>query len=236
MKKIKRSVAIFGAGTGLGGAIAEQISTYTSHIHLVGKSLNTVNEVKKRISRKAVGVDTHECDLTRRENVRKLFLTINRPPPLNVIVNCVGIWHEGMIDTIRPSDILRLFQANVFSAIYLLQETVPIFTHAGGGIYIQIISTAGIEASARWPLYASTKHALLGFMRSMQLQLSGKEMRLISVLPGGMDTDFYFKAGCKQYTKNEPWMMNTKDVAKIVCGLLDSDASAVPSEIRIDRL
>lgn len=122
-------------------------------------------------------------------------------------------------------DINKLFKINVTSSIKIVDELLSLIKKNKADIVI-IGSVSSFKANPSHGVYTSTKHAIEGFIKSLQLEL--KDIRVIGFHPGG------FNSNLRNGVIKEGYM-NPKDLAKILVGILDLPKNIEVSEIIINR-
>ncbi len=95
---------------------------------------------------------------------------------------------EADITAITDEHVRRVFGANVDGVLFGTRAVVPAIERRGGGTIVVTASLAGIIAFAPDPLYTATKHAVVGFVRSVAPQLEARRILINAVCPGIVDT------------------------------------------------
>lgn len=83
----------------------------------------------------------------------------------------------------------RIMGVNVDGVIFGTRAVVPALAARGGGAIVATASAAGVIAFPPDPIYTMTKHAVVGFVRSLAPGLIKKQITLNAVLPGAVDTN-----------------------------------------------
>jgi NAD(P)-dependent dehydrogenase (short-subunit alcohol dehydrogenase family) len=114
---------------------------------------------------------------------RVVQAVIDEYSAINVLINNAGEQHAtDTIEKISQEQLERTFRTNIFAMFYLVQAVLP-HLHEGDSI----INTASVVAYKGQPLlldYSATKGAIVGFTRSLALQLAEKKIRVNAVAPG----------------------------------------------------
>jgi short-subunit dehydrogenase len=97
----------------------------------------------------------------------------------------------------------------------------------GGGFIVNIASLAAVNAFAGGSAYNASKFGLLGFSEAAMLDLRHSGIRMASVLPGSVDTEF----GHPSASREASWMLQPEDVAEAVADLVRYPERAIPSRI-----
>jgi NAD(P)-dependent dehydrogenase (short-subunit alcohol dehydrogenase family) len=82
----------------------------------------------------------------------------------------------------------RVMGVNVDGVVYGSMAAIPVLERGGGGDIVVTASEAGLTPLALDPLYSTSKHAVVGLVRSLGAALEGRDVRVNCVCPGGVDT------------------------------------------------
>ncbi|MEA3076579.1 MAG: hypothetical protein QOF60_1487 [Actinomycetota bacterium] len=132
-------------------------------------------------------------------------------------------------DVTKLSDELyrKVMGANVDGVVFGTRAVVPAIERRGGGAIVATASLAGIIAFPPDPLYTATKHAVVGFVRSLAPQLEAKGIRINAVCPGIVDTPLVGPARVRLKEAGFP-MIPPEEIAAAVlsCVLGEVDTGA----------
>jgi len=138
---------------------------------------------------------------------------------LNIVLLNAGITAgQSGVEDLDLDGYRRLLGVNVDHVVYGLCAAVPALHRAGGGSIIATASLAGLVSMPGDPLYALTKHAVIGYVRSAAPLLTGGGIRLNAVCPGYVDTPLI--AGAKPKFGDFP-LLSVEDVVDAVEAVLD---------------
>jgi NAD(P)-dependent dehydrogenase (short-subunit alcohol dehydrogenase family) len=110
-------------------------------------------------------------------------LTVEEFGKLDILVNNAAEQHpqESLLE-ITPEQLERTFRTNIFAYFYAAREALKYLRH--GGVIINTSSVTAYRGSAHLVDYSSTKAAIVGFTRSLALNLAKKGIRVNAVAPG----------------------------------------------------
>jgi 3-oxoacyl-[acyl-carrier protein] reductase len=108
---------------------------------------------------------------------------------IDVLVNNAGIAVEGILPTMRTSDIIECVQVNLTAALVLAQACSKLMLRQGSGCIVNISSVHAIRGHSGVAVYSATKAALDGLTRSLARELGPRKIRVNSVAPGYFDSD-----------------------------------------------
>ena len=108
---------------------------------------------------------------------------------IDVLVNNAGIAMEGILPTMRQSDIVEAVEVNLTSALVLAHACSRLMLRQGSGCIVNISSVNAIRGHPRVAVYSATKAALDGLTRSLARELGPRRIRVNSVAPGYFESD-----------------------------------------------
>ena len=115
----------------------------------------------------------------------------------------------------------RILGANVDGVVYGVRRMAEVM--GPGGAIVATASLAGLVPAAQDPLYTLTKHAVVGFVRSMSAQLAERGIRINAVAPGFVDTPLLGKDGRERFTGAGFPLLGAEDVARAVLAAARSE-------------
>jgi uncharacterized protein len=122
---------------------------------------------------------------------RLIDAAMNRFGRIDVLVNNAGYASHEKFDEIGPENIRSIFHVNAIAVIELSRKAVPIMKRQGGGAIINIASIAGVVPQPFLVTYCATKSAVIGFSRSLRIELRGTGIRVTAVCPSPTRTEFF---------------------------------------------
>jgi NAD(P)-dependent dehydrogenase (short-subunit alcohol dehydrogenase family) len=179
-----RHALITGGGTGIGAAAATHLHAAGAKVSLLGRRLEPLQEMAKRISGYAV-----PCDVTQPDQIAKAFgeaRTINGPIEL-LIVNA-GIAESAPFHKMTRESWDRIIAVNLTAAFDCAQAALPDLLASENGRLIFVASVASLRGVPYAAHYAASKHGLLGLMRSLAAEYAKSSMTVNAVCPGYVDT------------------------------------------------
>lgn len=109
--------------------------------------------------------------------------------PVDILVNCAGYVHQNTIETCSEEDWTFAFDLNVRSAFRVTKAFLPGMLAKGAGSIVVISSAASsIKGAPNRFVYATTKAALLGFVKSIATDYVKRGIRANAICPGTIDT------------------------------------------------
>lgn len=170
---------VLGGTHGLGAEIAKQLEAQGREAFLIGRSYNESS------SRKGLA-----ADLSSNEDIERIKNVISSLD-IEAFFWVAGYGYIGDFST--QSNVLRMGQVNFTNVLPIAQEAWKKLSQVDKSKFIVISSTSGIKPRANEAIYAATKHAQVGFTRSLGLEAERLELpiKVALFLPGGMRTPFW---------------------------------------------
>jgi NAD(P)-dependent dehydrogenase (short-subunit alcohol dehydrogenase family) len=176
---------VTGAASGIGRATAERLAAEGATVGVVDVTDDAGREVAE-----AVGGVFHRADVGDPDEIEAAFATCARElggVDIAFLNAGIAIGHAD-IETL-PDDLYRqIMRVNVDGVVYGARAAVPAMERRGGGAIVATSSLAGLIPFPPDPVYDLTKHAVVGFIRSIAPALSAKGITANTVNPGMTDT------------------------------------------------
>lgn len=186
-----RNAVVTGAGSGLGAALARMFADAGANVALLDIDADAAAANAATIADE-VGVKTTSarCDVgdvasvvTAAEHVRVTLAGCD------ILCSNVGVQQFGAIDKLTEHDWQWVLNVNVLGTVRTVREFLPML-RAGSG-FRRIVFTASssvLAPSVRLGAYQTSKFAVLGFAESLREELSGEDIGVTVLFPGGMMT------------------------------------------------
>ncbi|WP_396208408.1 SDR family NAD(P)-dependent oxidoreductase [Gemmatimonas sp.] len=183
MRPAQPHAVITGAAGGIGAAIARRLAADGCALTLVGRTAASLHDLAATIATECRVV---VCDVADADAVRQAFGAL---PPVHVLVNNAGQAESAPVS--RTSDALweRMLAVNLSGTFYCTRAVLDGMRQAGWGRVVNIASTAGQRGYAYVAAYAAAKHGVVGFTRSLALEVAAAGITVNAVCPGFTDTD-----------------------------------------------
>lgn len=183
-----KTYLITGASSGVGRALAIEISKRGGQVVLVARNEEKLNETLEQMEYK----EKHICipfDLTDFEHYNELFQCIKeRQIILNGMVHCAGIAPITPLRTISTKKLSEVFDIHYFA----FMELVKFYAKRGmseGGSIVAISSTIVEHPLKCMSIYASAKAAVEAACKNLAIELYEKKIRINTVVLGGVNTE-----------------------------------------------
>ena len=178
-----KTVLVTGASSGIGQATAIECSKMGAKVVITGRNEERLNETFSQLV--GVGHQVIAADLNKQEEIDSLVETC---PILDGLVNNAGRGINKPINFLKLDDIQAVYQTNLFAVAMLTRGLLKKKKIAKGGSIVFTSSISSHMTTVGLSVYASSKAAVCGFMRTCALELGVKGIRSNAVLPGMVET------------------------------------------------
>jgi 3-oxoacyl-[acyl-carrier protein] reductase len=182
-----KTALVTGAGSGIGKAIAETYVREGARVAVVDIDGDAAKTVARTIGNNAIAL---RCDVSKKADfVGAVEETLSALGSLHILVNNAGATHinKPLLD-IDEAEYDRTFAVNVKGVFFGCQAVVPVFRAHGGGVIINIGSTAGLRPRPGLSAYNATKAAVHSLTKTLAVELAPDRIRVCAIAPVATDT------------------------------------------------
>uniref|UniRef100_A0A914E422 Uncharacterized protein n=1 Tax=Acrobeloides nanus TaxID=290746 RepID=A0A914E422_9BILA len=191
-------VIVTGSSAGIGKTTAALFAQEGASVTIHGRSSESLKKTFELLKSKGVSENKIliiqgliEEEKTCHDLVNK---TVEKFGRIDVLVNNAGIGGKAGLEPTSMENFKYVFDVNLKSVVLITQLAIPYLEKTKGNI-VNVSSIAAIKPSNMWPFYHMAKAALDHFGRCYSLLLADKGIRINTLNPGGVDTEFGFKIG-----------------------------------------
>jgi 3-oxoacyl-[acyl-carrier protein] reductase len=182
MRLAGKTALITGAASGFGAAVARLYASEGANVAIADINHDGAQEVASAIGAKALAV---RCDVTRRADIdAAVAQTLSAFGGLHIVVNNAGWTHRNQpLLNVTEAEFDRVYDINVKSIFHMTQAVVPLMRDNGGGVILNIGSTAGIRPRPGLTWYNGSKGAVNLLSKSMAVELAPMKIRVNCIAP-----------------------------------------------------
>lgn len=185
----KRGAVVTGGGRGIGAAVARSLADAGAALVLVGRHAEDIDRVAAEIRQRGGSASSFPCDVTNEDNVRRLGDAARmRLGNVDILVNNAGVAASAPLRKITFEEWNRMLAVHVTGTFLCTRELVHGMIERGWGRVVNMASIAGLEGAKYVAHYSAAKHAVIGFTRSVALELVDTGVTINAVCPGYVDT------------------------------------------------
>lgn len=223
---------VTGGSRGIGRAIATAVGRRGARVVICGRREADVARAVLEMSGLGIRAAGWPCDVADRDSVTRFARrTLDEVGTPDILVNNAGLGHFAPLSDLSDAQIDDTFAVNVRGIFSVTRAFLPGMLERGRGDVVNIASLAGHNGFAGGTAYAASKHAVVGFSKSLMLEVRTRGIRVIAVCPGSVDTDFFDAAGTPRDDLDR--VLAPQDVAAAVLAALELPERALLSQLDI---
>ena len=234
MLKGKKAL-ITGASRGIGRGIALKFIEHGAFIGINYISNDDrAKETLKIVREKGSDGVLLKGDVSNPKDVEKIVSTfVEKTKHIDILVNNAGIYQRNCFEDLKDDTWNKILSINLTSSYYLCKQVIPCMKSDSRIIFMS--SQLAFKGSLHGADYSTTKAGMLGFMRSLALELADKKILVNAVAPGTIDTDIiaeYTKKMKEKRVKEIPLrrLGTPEDVANVCLFLASGLSSYITGE------
>ncbi len=177
-----KATFVTGAASGFGRGIAERFVEEGAEVAVVDLNGDGAKAVADELGDRAIALT---CDVSKGDQMQaSIDAAIEAFGGLDVVVNNAGWSHRNMpLLDVDYETFKRVYEINVDSIFHSAKAVVPHWRARGGGVMINVGSTAGIRPRPGLTWYNSTKGAVHLMTKSMAVELAPEKIRICGLAP-----------------------------------------------------
>ncbi|AQZ81383.1 SDR family oxidoreductase [Acinetobacter calcoaceticus] len=182
-----KKVFISAGGSGIGRCIAEAFLNNDDEVFVCDINAQRLEQFQKDYPK----LHTHACDLAEPEQIKLMFAeAIQKLGHIDVLVNNTGISGPTIAaDELSFDDWNTVINLNLNSTFLITQLAIPLLKQSGAGVIINMSSIAGRLGYPYRLAYSTSKWGLIGFTKTLSMELGADNIRVNAILPGAVDGD-----------------------------------------------
>ena len=239
MKELRDKVAaITGAASGIGRALAMNLVDEGCHVAISDVDEEGLKETADMIGNRNIRVTTHIVDVADRDQVKRYAEeTVEKHGGVHLLINNAGVVVTETLEDIRYEDFEWLMGINLWGVVYGCKEFLPYLKQHKEAHIVNISSVNGIFTNPNNGPYCTAKFAVRGFTETLFQELSGTQVKVSCVHPGGIKTGIarnarFYNASDASLSKDEAVAIFDHVMAKTTA---DKAAKIIISGIKKDK-
>jgi 3-hydroxy acid dehydrogenase/malonic semialdehyde reductase len=233
MKTIQKRALISGASSGIGRAMAIAMGERGYELFLLARRQDRLEEVSSQIKNSKTHLIVANVNAPNLADI----IANHTNNDLDILINNAGLaLGREKVEFGKFEDWQSMIDTNITANFRLVNIVMPMLLKKGEGDIINLCSIAGHYSYQGGAVYCATKHAVLAFTRALREETAGRNIRVMQISPGMVDTEFSqvrFKGDIKTaqsvYAGMTP--LQGEDIARMMLFMLDQPRHVVIDEI-----
>ncbi len=185
-----KTAIITGSTSGIGLGIAQGFAE--AGINVLMNGFGDADEIEKeRMALEAHGVQARYsgADMTRPDEIVAMVEEAARDfGSVDIVINNAGIQHVSPVEDFPPEKWDAIMAINLSSAFHTVRTAIPYMKKQGWGRVINVASAHGLVASPYKTAYVAAKHGIMGFTKTVALEVAQDNITSNAICPGYVRT------------------------------------------------
>ena len=192
MKLLESKVAIITGGSrGIGKSICETFAQNGCNVAFTyNNSKESAEILVKELNGSGIKAKAYKSDASNFDDATKLVEDVlDDFGKIDILVNNAGIKKDNLLMRMEKSDFDSVINTNLSSVFNLTKASIKTFLKQRNGSIINISSVVGVKGNAGQSNYSASKAGIIGFSKSIALELGSRNIRSNVIAPGFIETD-----------------------------------------------
>ena len=232
MTSLSDKIAIVtGAGRGIGKAIALALAQAGANVCVAARTQVEIDRVASEIERLGRKVIAVRADVSRESDVNGMVSkAVQKFGTVDILVNNAGVGYFAKVVDMTAESFDSMWGVNMRGVFLSSRAVLPYMIKQKSGDIVNMSSLAGRNAIVAGAGYCATKWALIGFSRSLMLEVRENNIRVITLCPGSVETAF----GDHERTQRSPGIIpKAEEIAQVAINTLLMPRHVMVSEVDI---
>jgi 3-oxoacyl-[acyl-carrier protein] reductase len=223
---------VTGATEGIGRATVLALGRAGYGVGVIARTESKVRSLVKHLKEEGIEAAGAAADVGQAEPVARAVESVSRAlGEVQVLVNNAGVLIAKPFEELTLEDWDTTMATNLRSLYLMCRAVLPAMRRRQEGIIVNVASLAGRNGFVGGTAYTASKHAVLGFSRSLMLETRKQNIRVIAVCPGSVATGMMQD---QPMLKADPdRILQPEDVAETILHAIQLPARAMVSELDI---
>ncbi len=201
MKLLKNKTALItGASRGIGRGIAIEFAKQGANVAFTfNASVEAAKDLEKELESYGIEAKGYQSNAANFDAAQDLVKeVIEKFGTIEILINNAGITKDNLLMRISEEDFDKVIEVNLKSVFNLTKAVIRPMMKQRLGSIINMSSVVGVKGNAGQANYAASKAGILGFTKSVALELGSRNIRCNAIAPGFIETEMTAKLDEKQ--------------------------------------
>lgn len=192
MKLLENKTAIItGATRGIGRGVAVEFAKQGANVAFTySSSVDAANTLEKELNALGIKAKGYQSNAAEFQTAQELAKEVLKEfGTIDILVNNAGITKDNLLMRISEDDFDKVIEVNLKSVFNLTKAVIRPMMKQRSGSIINMSSVVGLKGNAGQSNYAASKSGILGFSKSVALELGSRNIRSNVIAPGFIETE-----------------------------------------------
>jgi NAD(P)-dependent dehydrogenase (short-subunit alcohol dehydrogenase family) len=176
---------VTGGGRGIGREIASALTRSGAAVTVLGRHRAALDDVVAAGDARFAVV----ADVANQAEVEAAIAQASARGPIDILIANAGVAESASFAKSDAALFRQMLDVNFMGVVHAAQAVLPAMRQRPYGRIVAVASTAGLKGYAYVSAYSAAKHAVIGLVRSLALELAATRVTVNAVCPGFTDTD-----------------------------------------------
>ncbi len=213
-----RAVIVTGASTGIGAATTRALLEQGARVVALARSSEKLHSLEAASEENLL---TESADVGVREDMERVVqVALDRFGGLDALICNAGVGEYADFLDMTPETVVEIVTTNLLGTVWSIRAALPHMLAEGRGDVVVVSSVVADMDAAGEAVYAATKAGQKKLAACLDLELRGQGVRVTTVLPGGVKTEFAMGRGRTPDMPDLATMLDPEDVATAILTVL----------------
>ncbi len=190
-----KNAIVTGASRGIGKAIAKLFVEQGANVAFTyNSSAQAALDLEQELSDKGVKVKAYKSNAAVFEEAEALVKAVKEDfDSIDIVVNNAGITKDNLLMRMSEADFDKVIEVNLKSVFNMTKAVQRTMLKQRSGSIINMASVVGVKGNAGQSNYAASKAGIIGFSKSIALELGSRNIRTNVIAPGFIETEMTAK-------------------------------------------
>lgn len=186
-----KNILITGASRGIGKGIAQTFAQHFANVAFTySSSAGPAEELEQELTALGVKAKAYHSNAANFESAQQLAADVLKEfGSIDVLINNAGITKDNLLMRISEEDFDKVIEVNLKSVFNMTKAVQRTMLKQRHGSLIHMSSVVGVKGNAGQSNYAASKAGIIGFSKSIALELGSRNIRSNVIAPGFIETE-----------------------------------------------
>lgn len=186
-----KNILITGASRGIGKGIAQTFAQHFANVAFTySSSAGPAEELEQELTALGVKAKAYQSNAANFESAQQLSANVLKEfGSIDVLINNAGITKDNLLMRISEEDFDKVIEVNLKSVFNMTKAVQRTMLKQRHGSLIHMSSVVGVKGNAGQSNYAASKAGIIGFSKSIALELGSRNIRSNVIAPGFIETE-----------------------------------------------
>lgn len=186
-----KNAIITGGSRGIGKGIAEVFAKHGANVAFTyASSVSAANDLEKELTSLGIKAKGYQSNAAKFDEAQELIKQVSEDfGQIDILINNAGITRDNLLMRMSEEDFDQVIEVNLKSIFNMTKAVQRTMLKQRSGSIINMSSVVGIKGNAGQSNYAASKAGIIGFSKSMALELGSRNIRTNVIAPGFIETE-----------------------------------------------